>query len=789
MKAFHRLGKIPQSLVFSFILSSFIAGNLALASGNPSIYQNYLDSLATSCPSFGPQTQRALGMISTTQDLLGQLGEKCGGARDLKTSISKLQDQLSYQFMKSGTNAHLLEEQAEIESLSRLAASIPDGTGAGASSTSANAALQTIVITTLAQKRSQYAIDVAAAASSSGYLDHIQQLNQLPLIATQLNSIEQHLKTLQTCTDPLPPELLANIAGSLLPMAASVVNPALGVAATAGGNLISTLANFISNERYAKYIRKLDRIVQEQAIGCALEQIQFARCDAIDNIKIIEWKNAKRMAARDHTAPKRKTSWDGYNLLVTHMPLVSRWIQKVQTILISRGEDATYFEDSVNISAKYQIAKVAVQSAISEAQDQILNGAQDYTQGKDLLKIILDKTDAGTGSGRSSFFGGGSSSPKINIFLSVKSAEDLPFYLINRRAEDLNIPNSGLSGPYLINDPRNTKKLPTDLVGTIASQMNALLLATDTELARVERQRRGDAGTLILNAVGLDNAKRSPMIVFKALSLWLQNFVDRENRKDLEALYRNTPNPNASIDNLIDQATKLLEKVNLSVQALENPLLDDKAKISQIATALEISKNGDRLLVERFGALVKTQLMVNKKKSPADIAAIFNGSREEMYQKLVGTGSLSPEASVYAQLQNARDAHAKHLNVLADFFRKPLTTELRNVVSEDERGQICLRLLSLPNLPNESQLIGLCSGTEIKSEFYQMAEPEWKSRLKISFDDFAGLDGRYGAAVSFEDRQCSYRDFRRNSYIYRLEGLQRLQSESSDDTSQEDDEE
>jgi hypothetical protein len=185
---------------------------------------------------------------------------------------------------------------------------------------------------------------------------------------------------------------------------------------------------------------------------------------------------------------------------------------------------------------------------------------------------------------------------------------------------------------------------------------------------------------------------------------------------------------------------------------------------------LNILRSRDRYLVERISNLVRVQLRaeVNSSRTEREIRAIFDSSKNDVYQKLIGYGSRSRQ-DVYDDLGSAAHFDTLHLDVIMDFFVKEIRRSLKEMGPSHQRDLVCARLLAMPSIDRD--IIEACSKSGLNSIYLAQSnlDASWKKKLRLSFSDFANLP--------YEERACAYRDFRRATYLFEdISGIGRRQN-------------
>ncbi len=728
----------------------------SISFGGP--YDSYMSALVNGCPTFGPSTQDSLSMIGRTQQLLQELGRdpNCQGISTTVNALNVLQSQLVLQSNPDSKSQAVLDAQRRVDELTLLVGSPPGFPVANDYNIKVSNAL--------ADARVQLAVATANSGSESSYSETVRRYGTLPEVQRALTSIMTGLPALERCASRKP-DIFAEVVGTLLPAVSGLGNPAFGVATSAGGALIKQIAEYMAQSKYSSSMRELEQIKQQAAMGCALEHIQFSRCSAEDGISLVEWQS------KGLTTPTSSTAnWRGYNLLTVYLPTLTDWIQALQSGQSpQRTEDASFNSDTDRILTFFNNVRDNVLALISEARLEAPAESDQRNIGVELLQKVVNLLS-----------GAGNPAPKVNVFLRIKTAADLPFFLVGRTPEELAIPNISFSSSLAqVMDSRNRDKLPSNLVEVIREQFNVMLKGggsvaeggAEKALSEVlSRRRTDDAENLMAQMIIPREAGRSPYDVLQDLNSWLQEYLQIPE-ETLAATFK-TPLSDGRIQarRTLKLAKSTADAVLEVIQTVDNTTSSPADQISLISMKLNILKSRDRFLVERLSNLVRVQLQTeaNSDRTDREIRAIFDSSKYDVYQKLTGYGARSRQ-DTYDDLRNASYYDSVHMDVIANFFDRDIRHYLKLPVPTHTRDLQCMRLLALPRISKD--LLYLCNGAKIDSIYLTQPslDPKWKSSLQLRFNDFAQLP--------YQQRACAYRNFRRSTYLFEdISGIARRQN-------------
>jgi hypothetical protein len=721
-------------------------------------YDSYMSALVDGCPTFGPSSQDSLSMVGRTRQLLEELSRdsSCQGISTTVNALNVLQSQLVLQSNPDSKAQAVLEAQRRVDELTLLVSSPPTYTVSNDYNIKVSQAL--------ADARVQLAVATANTGNESSYSEAVRKYGTLPEVQRALTNILAGLPALERCASRKP-ELFAEVVGTLLPAVAGVANPAFGVAASAGGALIKQIAEYMSQSKYSSSMRKLEEMKQQAALGCALEHIQFSRCSAEDGISLIEWQSKGLTSP-----PSSSANWRGYNLLTVYLPTLTDWVQALQSGQSpQRTEDANFNSDTDKILTFFNSTRDNVLALINEARLEVPADADQRNIGIEVLQKLYNLLT-----------GAGASVPKVNVFMRIKTAADLPFFLVGKTPEDLAIPNISFGSSLAqVMDSRNRDKLPSNLVEVIREQFNIILKGggpvaeggAEKALSEVlSRRRNDDAENLMAQVIIPREAGRSPYDVLQGIQGWLQEYL-RIPENVLAATFKTQlSDGRVQARRTLQLAKSTAEAIHEVIQAVNDTTASPSDQISLISMRLNILKSRDRFLVERLSNLVRVQLQaeVNSDRTDREIRAIFDSSKNDVYQKLTSYGARSRQ-DTYDDLRNATYYDSVHMDIIADFFDRDIRRFLKLPLPSHTRDLQCMRLLALPKISKDIRR--LCEHSKIDSIYLSQPrlDPQWKDSLQLRFDDYAQLP--------YAHRACAYRNFRRTTYLFEdISGISRRQN-------------
>jgi hypothetical protein len=730
----------------------FVAVSLAmpsLARANTA-YSNFMSSMVSGCPTFGSSSNSALSMVSRSRQLIEELmrDPSCQGLKPSVDAIRVLEQEVQRFTSPNAREAKIIASQGTVESLSILASSLEE------SARPLDQAIFTKATENLATARVDLALQTAQDPSNP-YLKSLRRYSTLPAVTGALENIGSQLPMIEMCAAKKPNAFL-DIVGSLLPAVATVGTPAFGVAATAAGSLMQTLGRYLSQRKYSQSIRELDDIRKQAALQCAIESIQFARCTADDGRKLIEWLSAR---PRHH---KPSDEWAGYQILVTEMPVLARWIQRLETgIEPQTAEDAQFNEDTWMIQAFYFVSKGDIQGMIGDLKREIAeqNITDQRRLGFELLKKMIHIMKGEHTMLR----------PKINVFTRVELPVDLPQILTGVDPKTLGLDEGEPSLDNILDIfQANLMKsgiFKEDLVFVIEKNFNKLIngetpdQGTEAVLRKILAGRRVvDADNLLFEATKPRLNEVAPYLVLHNLKNWYTRFKSMD--QIILAAFTGFPNPDRRAEQTKKIAQNTFDSIDAILHEVDKLNEDPNARLRSIANHLNVVRSSDRFLIERLSSAVQVQLVGQIRTSAGlrDVRSIIEASRLEMIDKLTGYTPRGDTNDRLDDLHQARYIHKKHLDELWNFFYKDIREQIKRTTDARTKTLMCMRLLALDDLGEQARKI--CAGQELRSSWWNTASAEWKPRLSLKFDEWMNQP--------YEARACAYRDYRRNNYLYEV---------------------
>ncbi len=779
---------------------TLLMGVCITAQAATSPFADFVTGFNGGCPSFGVSMQNAIEKVRRTQTLLEQLksSTQCQGIQSSLNVTNRLDQEL--QRLSSPNVQDILRLQNDIEELTLLANTLPSSSLA---TNEFNNNLLLRVSDELAVKRVELAIKVSKDDSDQlSYFKRHRRYGTLPEIQTVLTDLSQQLPHLETCVSGKP-NTFAQVVGNLLPAVAMLGNPAFGVAASSVGPLMTKLSNYISSRRYNVFIRDLEKIQMEMAIGCAIENIQFSVCEAKDGMHLIEWAATEEFK-KTQKKSEQSLAWQGYHLLTKELGTLSSWIESIQNGQTPQKiEDSTFNNSTDMIEYFYRTAKSTIDGYINEANRDVQGKTDQQNRGLELLERIYVEM-VGTPN---------AVQVRTNVFLRIVAKNELACFLVGKSPNDFVSPGSQDSSSSddclsLVRNPTKKSILPLNLVDTIAQRFTDMVtgsnlstgIGAENILASILAERRvADPVNILMKCTIADDDMSSPCDVLHELADWLEAIL--EDPKSFSRAYQGVFNSGQQSQLARAFAEDTLKRVRCVIREIERtqPLsdLDDpdhcqdstyrkpqvtaktnpvdkqntqsgerdlakiaSRKITNISLHLNILKSRDRFLIERISSLVKIYLRseIDSPRTPDHIRQIIHSANQDLIQKITGYKEANQQA-IYDSFVNSLDANKKHMQLLAEFFKIQIANQLAdNQKSLHAKALSCARMLALPVIPAEFQKY--CKQTVLESVFLKSGQNH--ETLRLNWMSFQSRD--------YDERACAYRNWRRQSYFFQRNG-------------------
>ncbi len=251
------------------------------------------------------------------------------------------------------------------------------------------------------------------------------------------------------------------------------------------GNTLSKLATFMRDNKFTKALAGLDEAELWMSMSCLTETTTEAYCSARDNLMLLNY--AKQNEVLMNESEIENGSLEGYFILIREVPIISRWLQKVQFGAKPRFVSDTIPKNSTIASfATFQQAQYLLVAKYEQSMDLIRNEPDNDKKKLLIHKMIFDLADA--------INDGSEEGQRMNFYNQAIGRDLVPFYLIGRNK----IPDECLGrmpmapSDYMKGDgiPRLPEfSDPMDLAQKIGDRLNLLNEEAAVTAGRVYQNR------------------------------------------------------------------------------------------------------------------------------------------------------------------------------------------------------------------------------------------------------------------------------------------------------------
>jgi hypothetical protein len=726
--------------------------------------QTLLSYFSGSCTTSGQWTQAAISdseaLIKTINALAAD--PDCATAAGAISQLNTLSSQVAiYDKMNATKNAIATYNAEEQELLIQL--TITTDTNVKAE---INTALRNLQV-----QRAKLLNGGNAANQLSG-VDKVTVLGQ---IAQSANSSFQQITANQKCLTNNPKLLTAAtsiVAG--VGSAVSMINPAIGIAMTAGSTFINVAMEGIKDTRQANRIKNIaDSTVTFEAYSCALESMSDRWCQMTDAEAFLKFK-AKYRQDRDF----KDGLAQAISLNDREIPVILDWLNKIRNGVDSRTTaDAGRREV---VLTRELIARVRADYGLSLLEQnrttyESLEGKPDDQQWKFLRTLISTIAPQGRDMSNS----GTSVRDPLNDIYAPMFA---PYNLVGMKEGD---PDTLCNGNICAFDSW-TK--PSSVVPTLDSVKVKFTewigRATDLVNRELNEVRQPDPlNTLSGGNIEAEPWMITPLAAFKTIADFLEQNPPGERQGDFKKLYADTLDKLRTIH---DVATVAIATGQMaSPQECAPPVCTgdicappvctlDLSPIEQIYETAQL-KYGIVVLQSRLELIVRLSLLEFIKTSSEEdqvlVAQLLASDR--FYQTISSMNGTTSFARLNKDIEKGKAYTMENLANFMDLFGKNINRSLRTIYKEemiatqnkkhsvaqakrDMRTSMCFLVLGAENVEKWID-IDLCTG--LKMDAMQPGGPQSPTIDDSTFNK------------DFGDRACTSREYFRQSDIFQKWGI------------------
>jgi hypothetical protein len=304
--------RIRRSALGLFGLISLVLAAPGCRSEREEAAQDLLNAFASGCDSQGDWTQAALAQTRALQTTIENLknDDSCSG---LSSALGSVQS-LSSELQRLSSDANLVAEKQAEENKRQLLLALQEAT---------DPELIPLLKAELATSEIALAAARAATFATSGTESSTQLVNGLTQVTGYLSTLMSTSTQLGSCLRDHP-ALGVQLGTGALAIAGTFVNPAVGVALSSAGQILSGVVDFARRERLDRAIDEVQSVRMEAALACGLESMAQTYCDAQDVYRL-----ARIQAESYSGAANPNRFWKGLDLWSNRVPKLMNWISKI----------------------------------------------------------------------------------------------------------------------------------------------------------------------------------------------------------------------------------------------------------------------------------------------------------------------------------------------------------------------------------------------------------------------------------------------------------------------------
>lgn len=603
-------------------------------------------------------------------------------------------------------------------------------------------------------------------------LSGTDKVTVLGQIAQSANSSFLQITANEKCLNKNPSILTAAtsiVAG--VGSAVTMINPAIGIAMTAGSTFVNVAIEGIKNSRQSRRIKDIaDSTITFEAYSCALESMSDRWCQMVDAESFLKFKADHRKDVLKNIGLNQAISLNDREI-----PVILDWLNKVRngvaprtTADAGRREAVLTRELIVRARADYGQSLIEQNRKTYDS----LAGKPDDQQWKFLRTIISSIAPQSSSSMNSS---GPSTRDPLNDIYSPMVA---PYNLIGLAENDPRIICNGNICQF------DSWSKPSDVVVTIDTvkvrYLEWINRATDLVNRELTEVQQPDP----LNTLSSANIEAEPWMVtpldaFKTIADFLEQNPPGERQGDFKKLYADTLTKLRSIH---DVATVAIATGQMAFPAVCSEPVCNGNTCSQPVCTFELSpveqiyetaqlKYGIVVLQARLELIVRLSLLEYIKNSPEEdqilVAQLLASDR--FYQTISAMNGTNSFAVLNKDIKKGKAYTMENLSSFMDIFGKNINRSLRKIYQEelratpdvarskrDLRTSMCFLVLGAENVGKWID-IDLCAG--LKMEAMEAGGPQ---SITINASTFGKDLGQ---------RACTSREFFRQSDIYQKWGI------------------
>ncbi|WP_413574722.1 hypothetical protein ACLVWU_10875 [Bdellovibrio sp. HCB290] len=271
----------------------------------------------------------------------------------------------------------------------------------------------------------------STAQSMGDFGTRLQRSTQTGL--SMLNQVVDSIPQLDQCLTGDGQAVLGNVISSAVKIASSFASSGQDLTGSQIATTISKLTNLTRERKYTAVLRKLNQQEFLSSMACLMEVTSESYCQARDGMNLFQ------KGMKDLTIQKSKSSdlsagnpFVGYYVLNTHVPNITKWLQKIQIGVDPKlPTDATFQNKILQEVVDFQKGVKTLLGDFNTGVETIRKMENLQAKQNAVLKLLTQTT--GSMVGQQGF---GRNDDVMNFFLMSTNAMKIPFALLGMGVPD-----------------------------------------------------------------------------------------------------------------------------------------------------------------------------------------------------------------------------------------------------------------------------------------------------------------------------------------------------------------
>lgn len=381
-------------------------------------------SFGGACAAQGVWTQAALSATQNLRKVTLQLKDdaNCKSlGSSIQNSIANLESSIKMASDTPSRVTRLSQLPQEINALRGFANSAPD---------MKKDVLRLMMDRSIESATLSAQVDQNSSLMSNSLMDfgsRLQRTTQSGL--TMLNQVIDSVPQITQCLTSDSQQALGAYLSAAVQVASSFASSGQDMTGSQLATTVSKISALVREQKYAKILRKLNQQEFMTSMACLMEVTSESYCQARDGMRLfqkgmedLKFQKTKQVEVTSNNP------FVGYYILNTHVPNITRWLQKIQIGVDPKLPTDATFQNKIQqeVTDFYK----GVKTLLGEYNSTLLTiKSLPTTQAKQnaVLKLLLKISEAMVSGGGSGF---GVETDKTNFFTMSKTPLRIPFDLV-----------------------------------------------------------------------------------------------------------------------------------------------------------------------------------------------------------------------------------------------------------------------------------------------------------------------------------------------------------------------